>query len=385
MFGEFGKSFVEAAGEGREEWAKANRMARSAQGLTEDAPMFDERAATYPTGVRAVELVQDTLNLPLSEQNKSNRAARKEIGLEAKKGLGARSGQMAGTLAADFTQDGLRSFYWLLNAPQAIVNVVTDKAIQLANNDLYAQDQLTTDSGEPLSMKKHKLEATKKGYLGEGGTPTKGVKVGSDGVLYKRRYGPGHKLGFLLPSRLAIDTALGLTNPFGGNEGYEAVVPSKEDPTKTDNVIAEMAMKYIVGRTGNLLPYDEFSKVRPDVSKEEYKKYQAFKYDKNADLNPFDDGQVTLPGGILKATTDGIHGAELQMFGRSMPLTTAGIPVLSAMAGTVAGVRNKKAPIRSGIIGGVIGNAAGQVVGHMIENERRRRNAAENELNKTQL
>ena len=92
------------------------------------------------------------------------------------------------------------------------------------------------------------------------------------------------------------------------------------------------------------------------------------------DLNPFDDGQVTLPGGILKAT-DGIHGAELQMFGRSMPLT-AGIPVLSAMAGTVA-VRNKKAPIRSGIIGGVIGST-GQVVGHMIENERRRRNAAMN-------
>ena len=41
-----------------------------------------------------------------------------------------------------------------------------------------------------------------------------------------------------------------------------------------------------MGRTGNLLPYDEFSKVRPDVSKDEYGRYQAFKYDKNTDLNP---------------------------------------------------------------------------------------------------
>ena len=39
------------------------------------------------------------------------------------------------------------------------------------------------------------------------------------------------------------------------------------------------------------------SAVRPDVSKDEYKRYQAFKYDKNTDLNIMDDGQVTLPFG----------------------------------------------------------------------------------------
>ena len=113
-----------------------------------------------------------------------------------------------------------------------------------------------------------------------------------------------------------------------------------EDKTKTDNVLAEVALKYFMGRTGNLLPYDEFSQVRPDVSREEYNQYQAFKYDKNADLNPFDDGQVTLPGRILKATTDGIHGAELQCLGRSIPLNYSwNSRLLSALAGGVAGVQ----------------------------------------------
>ena len=49
-----------------------------------------------------------------------------------------------------------------------------------------------------------------------------------------------------------------------------------------------------MGRTGNLLPYDEFVKVRPDVSKEEYGRYKAFKFDKEDRLNPFDDGNDFL-------------------------------------------------------------------------------------------
>ena len=135
-----------------------------------------------------------------------------------------------------------------------------------------------------------------------------------------------------------------------------------------------------MGRTGNLLPYDEFSKVRPDVSREEYNKYQAFKYDKSEDYNPT-DGDFSLLAGALRGTTEGIHGPELQMLGRSLPLTTAGVPYLAALAGGVAGAkygqRSKRAAI-GGLAGGMTGLAVGQVVGHTIEAERRRRNAAEN-------
>ena len=159
----------------------------------------------------------------------------------------------------------------------------------------------------------------------------------------KRNFEPGDKALLMAPTGVAINSGLGLLSPFGGAEGYEAAAPDPEDKTQTRNVLEEVALKYFMGRTGNLLPYDEFSQVRPDVSREEYNQYQAFKYGKDTDLNPFDDGQVTLPGRIAKATTDGIHGPELQFLGRSIPLTTAGIPFATALAGGVLGVQRSKA------------------------------------------
>ena len=85
-------------------------------------------------------------------------------------------------------------------------------------------------------------------------------------------------------------------SPMGGAEGYEAVIPDEDNKKQSANPVLEVATKYLMGRTGNLLPYDEFSKERPDVSRGEYNAYKAFKYDKDVDLNPLDDGQMTLPG-----------------------------------------------------------------------------------------
>ena len=115
-------------------------------------------------------------------------------------------------------------------------------------------------------------------------------------------------------------------NPFGGQEGYQAAIPDEENKSKTSNAVAEVASKYILGRTGNLLPWSEFQKIRPDVSKDEYMRYKAFKFDKEGDINPFDDGQMTIPSGVLKYNNDGIHGAEVQFLGRSLPLHTAILP-----------------------------------------------------------
>ena len=135
---------------------------------------------------------------------------------------------------------------------------------------------------------------------------------------------------------------LGLLNPLGGSGGYTAALPSQDDPTKTDNVIGEVAMKYLLGRTGNLLPYEEFSKYRPDVDVGDYNRYKAFKYDKEFDLDPTDGNLNILPAGILKATADGIHGPEVQFLGRSLPLTTTIVPYLGALAGGVLGVRDER-------------------------------------------
>ena len=36
---------------------------------------------------------------------------------------------------------------------------------------------------------------------------------------------------------------------------------------------------------------------------------------------------MTLPGGIIKYTNEGIHGPEVQYLGRSAPLTTGVVPL----------------------------------------------------------
>ena len=171
-------------------------------------------------------------------------------------------------------------------------------------------------------------------------------------------------------SGVAINGGLGLLNPLGGSGGYTAAIESADDPTKTSNVILEVAAKYFMGRTGDLLPYDEFSQYRPDVSKGEYNKYKAFKYDKKEDWNPT-DGDFTVINGLLKGTTEGIHGPELQMLGRSLPATTTLTPFLGAVAGGAIGVKGRR-PIRDGTIGGFAGLAAGATTGIIAEEMRRR-------------
>ena len=211
-------------------------------------------------------------------------------------------------------------------------------------------------------------------------TAARGYSFDDVGDLQKRNYSPGMVQALAIPTGVAINSGLGLLTPFGGYEGYKAAVPSDEDPTKTDNVALEVGLKYLMGKTGNLLPYSEFSKVRPDVSREEYNQYQAFKYDKDEDWNPT-DGDFTVMGGALKGTSDGIHGAELQFLGRSLPATTAGIPYAAALAGTVAGAvagRGRGKAAIGGLLGGMGGVTAGIGAGNIIEQERRRRNAEEN-------
>ena len=110
------------------------------------------------------------------------------------------------------------------------------------------------------------------------------VKTPGGQTRMKRRPkygGPGAIQAMSIPAGIAINTGLGLMTPFGGAEGYKAALPSEEDPSKTSNVLGEVAMKYIMGRTGNLLPYEDFVKVRPDVSGEEFGRYKAFKFDKS--------------------------------------------------------------------------------------------------------
>ena len=379
---------------GREDRRNAFLRGRKLKGQTEESARIDALIGTHPANFRMKEA--------LGKISPEDQQALRELDMQLRGSTAHKTGQFLGSVANDLTQDATRSVYWLLNAAQATGEVINEKLLAEVVPQLYQKSAVQSidvpykkiPGGKEkrilnIKDKQMREEMLNRGYaknIMQGGeeklTAARGYSFDDVGDLQKRNYSPGMVQALAIPTGVAINSGLGLLTPFGGYEGYKAAVPSDEDPTKTDNVALEVGLKYMMGRTGNLLPYNEFVKVRPDVSREEYNKYQAFKYDKDEDWNPT-DGDFTVMGGALKGTTEGIHGAELQFLGRSLPATTAGVPYAAALAGTVggalAGRKRGKAAI-GGLVGGMGGVTAGIAAGNIIEQERRRRNSVENQL-----
>ena len=383
-------------GEGREDYTRAFYSAREAQGLDPEGTRIATTLGTNPSVTTARDL--------MGQSDGAQRKMREEMGMGLSSNTATRAGQVTGTILNDLTQDHTRSLWWLLNAPQATANVINEAVLAANQPELYTREPVKNKTGNEMRMPAVEFDAKSGRYkakefrdgevtktnqeryrqakdaklISESGVLRKGVNV-KDGILHKRKYNPGDVAALGIAPGVAINMGLGLMTPFGGYEGYEAAVPDAEDPSKTANVLAEIGAKYILGRTGNLLPYSEFSEVRPDVSQGEYNRYKAFKYDKELDYDASDGDVNLLPMGILKATADGIHGAEVQFLGRSLPVNTAIIPYAGSVIGGALGVRGGK-PIRGGLMGGGAGLAVGSVIGNLLEAERRRRNTAANEI-----
>lgn len=382
--GKFEQGFIRDYGIGGEDARQAGYRVRELEGKQAEAPKMEQMANAYHLGGRLKEFVGGAA--PEGKQ------ARRELGMELSSDPWEKAGQMTGALAGDMTQDATRRFWWLLNAMQASGEVINEQVLSKANKALYGKHTVMNDMNPSLQLPlrvQDKAQAIAQGAARENPNnpdrliPNRGYSLNESGEFQKRNFEPGYIQSLSIPTGIAINSGLGLLTPFGGAEGYKAAIPSEEDPSKSGNVIGEIGLKYIMGRTGQLLPFDEFKKVRPDVSKDEYMRYKAFKHDKQEDWNPT-DGDLTLLAGAIKATPEGIHGPELQFLGRGLPLTTGAVPFASALAGGALGVRTAK-PIRGGFVGGMAGLAAGQVVGNLIEGERRRRNTVENELQNPQV
>ena len=370
--------------EGREDYRQAYYAARELQGKDPEDARIKTTLATNPTAV----MLRDLTNT----SEPIYRERRKEMGMSLSDDIPTRIGQIGGTIANDLTQDHSRGLWWLLNAPQATGNVINEYALSKANPELFSHKDTgyyvpVMDGKEPKVYAKQEYTAENKdkykkavaaGLISTEGVKRKGIGQ-KDGRFTKRKFAPGDVASLAIPTGIAINAGIGLLNPLGGSGGYAAAVPSSEDPAKTENAVLEVAAKYILGKTGNLLPYEEFSKHRPDVDRGDYNRYKAFKYDKDTDLNIFDDGQVTLPTGVAKFTMEGIHGPELQFLGRSLPATTTLVPFLGALAGGVAGVRTKR-PIKGGLLGGTAGLIAGSAAGMIGEEIRRRVSSNANQL-----
>ena len=362
-----------AFGEGKEDHRAALKRGLEAQGMETDSTMWSQMTGSNATITRAREL--------MGMADPAQVQARQSMGLGLSDDKATRIGQVLGTLGSDVVQDRGRSIWWLLNAPQATANVLNDVALKNYAPDLYAADLQkgvnSFKSAVSAGLVDEKTGLTKKGVSSR--KQMTGKTPGGEPIFTteysKRRYEPGMVEALAIPAGLAVNSSIGLLNPFGGQEGYKAVFEDEDDASKTSNAIGEVAAKYILGKTGNLLPWDDFKKVRPDVSKGEYMAYKAFKFDNDLDANPM-DGDLVAPAGILKYTDEGIHGPAVQFLGRSLPIATGIMPTAAAIAGTAYGAR--RGGVRGGLTTGLLSTGAAMLTGSIIENERRKRNAAEN-------
>jgi len=370
-------AFMMDAFAGPDDQASLNFAIRERREQDKDSPRPEKMVAENPLIYRLREMMGKAD--PTAEQ------VRAERGFGRITGPGGTVGHLGGAVASDLITDRSRSVWWLLNAAQATGNVINELVMGRANRDLYNQEDLGIDYSDLKQLEE-------KGYARRDQSgkirPLPTVVKGAGNRAKLKNYASGAVLALGAPAGFAINQGLGLMTPFGGYEGYEAVVPDENDKSKTSNVVGEIATKYFLGRTGQLLPWDEFKQVRPDVSKGEYLAYKAFKFDKNPDYN-ITDGDFTTHSRILKGTMEGIHGPELQFLGRSLPVNTALLPFASAVVGAAAGVRPSAKyrksggvdpdAVKRGLMGGTAGALGGMAIGNTIEAERRRRNQAENE------
>jgi hypothetical protein len=189
----------------------------------------------------------------------------------------AGTAQAAGVVAADIATDGARNIWWFLNAPQALSMLASQQTTNLASREF---------TGRVPMIKNRNM-----------------------------------RMAAAVPSWLGM--SLGIGN-FSREPGYKAVVPSEEDPRETANPLAEAGSRYFLGRAGKLLPYDEFAKERPDVSRAEYNAYKGYLFGNQWPL---------------KATMDGIHGPEINFMGKTIPATTALLPAAAGLIGARHGIK----------------------------------------------
>lgn len=194
-----------------------------------------------------------------------------------------KAAQAAGVIGADLATDGMRNIWWFLNAPQAVAQVAMFQGMRQA-----AKNNANVSGLDPR-----------------------------ESVLRSRNL----RMAAAAPAWIAASMGIG---NFTRQPGYKATMPDEDDPTQTSNSVAELANRYFLGRSGSLLPYEDFVQERPDVSRSEYNAYKNYLF---ANKSP------------LKGTMDGISGPELNFMGKSIPLATGLLPMAAAVVGARRGIK----------------------------------------------
>lgn len=137
-------------------------------------------------------------------------------------GVSSRVGGFAGRVASDFVGDETRSNYWKWNHPLGVASSVGNNVLKVP-----------------------------------------GIPVG-----YEAIGGALLSLGVLPVASGNFD--LSNLGDFGRPKGYSALFPNPLDKTKTTNPFGEFVGRYIVGRKGDLLPYQELVKELPNITPDQY-------------------------------------------------------------------------------------------------------------------
>jgi hypothetical protein len=208
-------------------------------------------------------------------------------------------GYVGGRTAADYVSDATRNDIWRLNALQA----------------------QTTDLGRWLGKK---VGLNKRDSMLAGVALTNVVELSSGNIDLRNLGEAGRPKGYrsIFPEESeGIDPKTG-----------ELVV--EKNFLKSQNPIAEMGARYFLGRTGSVLPWDQFKLERPDVTPEEYARYMK----KHRDRTLF---------GLENASRakTGIAGA--------------------AIGGAVAALTKKASPVLLGAAGGVMAPGTANIVSEL--------------------
>ena len=136
-------------------------------------------------------------------------------------------------------------------------------------------------------------------------------------------------------------------------KGEKAVYPKskEEDPTgrEVGNPLAEVIGRSVFFQRGQLLPYGEFKKERPDVMPSTYRDYMAYQYAKPeaGSLVTIDPqrGSFTAFGGAVKGSAKGLNDPEVRVKGlKATASQLAGLAVgryAMGKTGEFLGARNK--------------------------------------------
>jgi hypothetical protein len=236
----------------------------------------------------------------------------------------------AARVGRDLMFDGSRTPYWLLNHPLAGLSILSQMGSTAAgltpNYRQMHKEMKKQGAPDPTRAQidaefARRMEFRHSGVEPPDGAPRRGLPSGvAAGVMP------------LLAATAMVEASgnhdlMNLAQG-GRTKGYAAVLPKNGSLTETSNIPLELLLRYVVGRSGRLLPWEQFTQERPDVSPEDYA---------GARRDQFDRGPLGI--GLIKGTTRNLNGEpEYTMMGFRVPMSAAATG-LGAIGGGIAGSR----------------------------------------------